>query len=123
MEEQDAGFKEDRHKVKIPVENSSNEKEHNIESRNDVCQGPKLLQCVGEKGNTSPCTNVETTGTESNTSNQATAYPNDGCNNGGIGGDDNDPPKRSPKSAKGHYDDFVPQTNKGIFQLYIHFFL
>jgi hypothetical protein len=83
----------------------SKQKENMSQGKKDSKVAPKILQCSGGHGNDSTSTN-EPAVEESRQSNQTTANLNhitNGNDDGGFGGDGNDPPKRNPELLKGHY--------------------
>lgn len=107
---------------KIPVESNHEEKVESkqitdrLDLKSDFNHGPKMLQCSGGNGNNSPSKN-EPTMRQTKQCNSATDYPSDRCknNDGGFGGDGNDPSRKTPKLFKGHYQAFaLPLKNKSM---------
>ena len=102
---------------KMAVENHEEKfesKQVKLETKTNFNHGPKIWHCSGGNGSDTPAKN-EPTLKETKLGNRATTFPCDRCenNDGGFGGDDNDPSRTTPKLMKGHYvESAFPLKNK-----------
>lgn len=102
------------------VENCSHHDEIQVPKLNEGNQKSANIQCPSGNGTNSPSKNQTVTGSKENKNQprcyQETAAPSDGLgnNDGGCGGDGDDPHKRSPKYFKAHYQETPPPKSKGI---------